>query len=129
MKAINNYIIEKLHLNKGIQVSKEESLKSLEREIRDILNKFDIDDNECRIYHSDDNGYITDERIHDTTQLGLYIAPYIQKGRWGKNNKKMHEKIAKALEDSGIPDIKSVIAKETTYSREKLKIEIKLRSI
>ena len=129
MKTIDTYITEKLHLNKGIQVSKEESMKSLEREIRDILNKFDIDDNECRIYYSDDDGYITDERIQDTTQLGLYIVGYIQKGRWGKNNKKMHEKIAKALEDSGILDIKSVTAMETTYNREKLKIVIKLRSI
>ena len=126
MKTINTYITEKLHLKKGMQVSKEEIFKTLEREIRDILNKFDIDDNECRIYYSDDNGYITDARIKDTTKFGLYIAAHIQKNRWGKNNKKMHEKITKTLLNSGIDAIKSVTVMETTYSREKLKIEIRL---
>ena len=126
MKTIDTYITEKLHLKKGMQVSKEEIFKSLEREIRDILNKFDIDDNECRIYYSDDNGYITDARIKDTTKFGLYIVPYIQKGRWGKNNKKMHEKIVKTLLNSGIDAIKSATVMETAYSREKLKIEIKI---
>lgn len=129
MKAINKYIIEKLHLNKGIKSGDDVSL-SLHYEIEKILlDKFGFTIGiDYRIYLSDDKGQITDAEPKNATYILIYFAKQHQT-EWISKNKNVnkHNEIVNILKNSNLYDIEDIEVKEHKYLPNKLKISIKIK--
>ena len=95
MNNLNQYIIEKLHLNKDIKISNEinkvETIDYVTNVIYDTLkNDFNLTKNDFKIYSVTQENFIA-----NTPQEAIAISLYLKKEN--SRNKKLHEDIKDKL--------------------------------
>ena len=73
MNNIDNFIIEKLKINKNSKQPKEEVINNIKEIVNDVLqNKFDLNQNQYILGTATKDGFITDD-INDTDYIYVYF--------------------------------------------------------
>ena len=129
MKTINNYITEKLHLNKNINISYEDRINILCDEIYKILieGKFKLKKEAIKIYTADKNGKLTGgnyKSINDTERLIIYLKGELKEKIGTLFYKKLHEQVVDELNKEKLLGVKNIELAEHSFTEGKLKIII-----
>lgn len=110
MKNLNNYIIEKLHLNKDIKIEDKSPLQEISNIINDYFRNILKLDTTKYIYLLDKGGSNSAKNIDELKRIYIYSKEFNQKYDIDKISEELFEKINKIYKlDKNLTEIYSTV--------------------